>query len=216
LHCGSVIDLLLADYWIFIIAICTYLLLTDNKKQSTWIQDHRVILWALPWFFSLLCGGLGLGLIGYGYNGAYCLFTSDKVRLLINYVPRWIIILTILFLYFRLYFLVHCVHKETTSLASNLSTNPENSLRTQDQISRVDDIEQGRRSSGRPSGSSQRRLKRVCFLQPQRKLMLNPTGLLPDDVISTCIHSHLHHPDQYSYLPIFDRKNSPLCRWNIR
>ncbi|KAN0116884.1 G protein-coupled glucose receptor regulating Gpa2 domain containing protein [Hyaloscypha variabilis] len=151
------------DYWIFIIAICTYLLLTDNKTQSAWIQDHRVILWALPWFFSLLCGGLGLGLIGYWYNGAYCLFLSDKIRLLINYVPRWIIILTIIFLYVRLYLVVHRIRKETSSLASGLSTNPENSLRTQDKVPGVEDIEVGRRESRKSSGSSQRRLKRVSF-----------------------------------------------------
>jgi hypothetical protein len=168
-----VVDLFLADYWIFIIAICTYLLLTNNKKQSTWTQDHRIILWALPWFFSLLCGGLGLGLIGYGYTGAYCLFTSDKIRLFINYVPRWVIILTILYLYFRLYFLVHRVHKEATSLASNLSTNHESSLRTQDMLFGADDIEQARRKSRRGSGSSER-LKRVCCLQPQSKVMLIP------------------------------------------
>ena len=210
------VDIILADYWIFIIAICTYLLLTDNKTQSAWIQDHRVILWALPWFFSLLCGGLGLGLIGYGYNGAYCLFLSDKIRLLINYVPRWIIILTIIFLYFRLYLVVHRVQKETSSLGSGLSTNPENSLRTQDKVPGVEDIEVGRRESRKASGSAQRRLKRVSSLQLQREVKLNPAGLLPDDDISTCVYVHLHHTDQYSDLPIFDWENSPFCRWHIR
>ena len=42
-----------------------------------------------------------------------------------------------------------------------------------DMLSGVDDIEQVRRKSSRGSGSSGR-LKRVCFLQPQSKVMLTP------------------------------------------
>ncbi|KAH8596235.1 hypothetical protein B0O99DRAFT_686278 [Bisporella sp. PMI_857] len=41
------------------------------------------------------------------------------MRLFINYVPRWVIILTVLCLYLRLYFLIRDVHKETSSFGSD-------------------------------------------------------------------------------------------------
>jgi hypothetical protein len=76
------------DYWVLIIAVCTYFILADHKRASSWVQDHRVFLWCLPWFFSILWASIGLGVAGYGDIGAWCWFTSDQVRLLANFVPR--------------------------------------------------------------------------------------------------------------------------------
>lgn len=39
-----------------------------------------------------------------------CWFTSDRVRLLVNFIPRWLIIIAILGLYLRLYFIIHKAH----------------------------------------------------------------------------------------------------------
>lgn len=60
----------IADYWVFAIAVCTYLILADHKKWSNWIQDRKYIVWILPWLFSLLWALLGLTLVGYGDIGA--------------------------------------------------------------------------------------------------------------------------------------------------
>jgi hypothetical protein len=76
------------DYWVLTIALCTFFILAEWKRIGSWVQDHRRILWCLPWFFSILWAGIGLGTTGYGDIGAWCWFTSDQVRLLVNFVPR--------------------------------------------------------------------------------------------------------------------------------
>ncbi len=76
------------DYWVFVIAVYTYFVLTDQKKCSAWVQDHSWIPWVLPWLLSVLWAAIGLGVTGYGDIGAWCWFTSDEVRLLVNFVPR--------------------------------------------------------------------------------------------------------------------------------
>jgi hypothetical protein len=150
--------------------VCTYLLVANHNTASTWIQDHRVIIWILPWFFSLLCGGLGLGLVGYGFGGAYCLFTSDEIRLLVNYVPRWIIIITILCLYIRLFRLIHNIRKESNSLDYLSSTapipeeKPATATKSQGPTIATDDGEEGLQLQRRRDSASSRRLKRVCLL----------------------------------------------------
>jgi hypothetical protein len=45
-----------------------------------------------------------------GDIGAWCWFTSDKVRLLVNFIPRWLIIIVILALYARLYLIIYNAH----------------------------------------------------------------------------------------------------------
>ncbi|KAG9238638.1 G protein-coupled glucose receptor regulating Gpa2-domain-containing protein [Amylocarpus encephaloides] len=116
------------DYWVLTIAICTYLILADHKRESTWAQDHRIVMWVLPWVISIVIGTLGLVLVGYGDIGAWCWFVSDRLRLLINFIPRWIIIFTILTLYARLYFLIHKAHTGFTSFSDEaLSDLPTNS-----------------------------------------------------------------------------------------
>lgn len=105
----------LADYWVFAIATCTYLILANHKHQSSWIQDHRSIIWVLPWVLSVLWAIIGLAVVGYGDIGAWCWFTSDRTRLFVNFIPRWIIIITILCLYLRLYFIIHTAHSRFMS-----------------------------------------------------------------------------------------------------
>jgi len=63
-------DSSVADYWVFVIAVCTYFILADHKVLSNWIQDHKYIIWLLPWLFSVLWAILGLTLVGYGDIGA--------------------------------------------------------------------------------------------------------------------------------------------------
>ncbi|KAL4791393.1 G protein-coupled glucose receptor regulating Gpa2-domain-containing protein [Aspergillus venezuelensis] len=103
------------DYWILIIAVCTYLILMDHNAAAAWIQEHRVILWCVPWVLSALWASLGLVLVGYGNIGAWCWFTSDQVRLYVNFVPRWIIILIILSLYTRLCIFLYRSHQSISS-----------------------------------------------------------------------------------------------------
>ncbi|GKT63604.1 G-protein coupled receptor 1 [Colletotrichum tofieldiae] len=58
------------DYWVLTIAVCTYFILAGHKAQSTWVQNHELVVWALPWFFSVLWASVGLGVVGYGDIGA--------------------------------------------------------------------------------------------------------------------------------------------------
>lgn len=44
-----------------------------------------------------------------------CWFTSDKTRLLVNFLPRWIIIGLMLLLYLRLHFIIHRAHDNFVS-----------------------------------------------------------------------------------------------------
>lgn len=123
------------DYWVLLIAICTFLILADYKHQSSFIQDHRKVLWLLPWLLSILWASIGLGVVGYGDIGAWCWFTSDRIRLQVNFIPRWIIILSILALYTRLYFLIHKAHSrfmffdEESSRSNQLSTPSSHGMR---------------------------------------------------------------------------------------
>ncbi|KAM7189724.1 hypothetical protein V8F33_009863 [Rhypophila sp. PSN 637] len=110
------------DYWVFIIAIYTYFVLTDQKRCSNWIQSHPFVPWA----------AVGLGVTGYRDIGGWCWLTSDQVRLLV-YIPfdyvfnvstnTWShivlgAIITIMFLmYARLYFILWRAHRRLVSLA---------------------------------------------------------------------------------------------------
>ncbi|KAM7192597.1 hypothetical protein V8F20_008806 [Naviculisporaceae sp. PSN 640] len=112
------------DYWVFIIAIYTYFVLTDQKRCSNWIQSHPFIPWILPWLLSCLWAAVGLGVTGYGDIGGWCWFTSDQVRLLVNFVPRWAIIAIMFLMYARLYFILWRAHRRLVSLDTSQSGNP--------------------------------------------------------------------------------------------
>ncbi|KAF4332189.1 G coupled receptor 1 [Fusarium beomiforme] len=118
------------DYWVLTIALCTYVILAGYKFLSSWVQDHRVFLSCLPWVLSILWAGIGLKLAGYGDIGAWCWFTSDKVRLLANFVPRWVIIITMLAMYARLYYILRKSHKSFISLGNSNSTSEPSRERT--------------------------------------------------------------------------------------
>ncbi|KAK4138452.1 hypothetical protein BT67DRAFT_368437 [Trichocladium antarcticum] len=109
------------DYWVLIIAVCTYFILADHKRSSAWVQEHPVILWALPWLLSTVWAAVGLGTAGYGDIGAWCWFTSDQVRLLVNFVPRWAIIVAMFVMYARLYFVLFRAHRYMVSLDAEQS-----------------------------------------------------------------------------------------------
>ena len=71
------------DYWVLTIAVYTYIVLTDQKTWSSWLHEHPVLPWTLPWVLSVLWASIGLGVTGYGDIGSWCWFTSDEVRLLV-------------------------------------------------------------------------------------------------------------------------------------
>lgn len=50
----------------------------------------------------------------YGENTG-CWFTSDLTRLLVNFIQRWVIIVSILAIYIRLYFIIYKAHRGTVS-----------------------------------------------------------------------------------------------------
>ncbi|KAE9381377.1 hypothetical protein N431DRAFT_539044 [Stipitochalara longipes BDJ] len=102
------------------------------------IAEHQAIVWCTPWFLSILWAVIGLGVVGYGDIGAWCQFTSDRTRLLANFIPRWVIIITMLTLYIRLYCIIHKAHNrfmsfdedaigslQTGSSAMNMSSSAE-------------------------------------------------------------------------------------------
>lgn len=66
----------IADYWVLVIAVCTFFMLADFTTQSEWIQSHRWFIWALPCGLSALWAAVGLGVAGYGNIGA-CKFSPS-------------------------------------------------------------------------------------------------------------------------------------------
>ncbi|PWY90316.1 hypothetical protein BO94DRAFT_584329 [Aspergillus sclerotioniger CBS 115572] len=103
------------DYWILSIGVCTYLILMDHTRAASWMQNHRIILWCVPWSLSLLWAVLGLVIVGYGNTGGWCWFTSDRVRLLANFITRWAIIFVIMCIYTRLGLFLYRSHKAISS-----------------------------------------------------------------------------------------------------
>jgi hypothetical protein len=149
----------LADYWVLVIASSTYLILANHKHMSNWIQTHRIVVWILPWALSILWASIGLGVVDYGDIGACkslsllatagtdvnvgCWFTSDRVRLYVNFIPRvslyisssphntdyfqWLIIITILILYIRLFYIIHQAHTRFETFDSDVvNSDPSN------------------------------------------------------------------------------------------
>ncbi|KAK6212908.1 hypothetical protein QIS74_08910 [Colletotrichum tabaci] len=148
------------DYWVLTIAVCTYFILAGHKTQSTWIQDHELVIWALPWLFSVLWASIGLGVSGYENIGAWCWFKSDTVRLLVNFIPRWVIIVTMFALYAYLSYVLYKAHTRLSSVQDASPRHLESGITTQEG-SRVASIHEG--VKGR-SAISIRRLKRVARL----------------------------------------------------
>lgn len=58
-----------------VIATNTFLILGEQKRAASWVQQHWIVLWLLPWGFSILWSTLGLVIAGYGDIGA-CEFVS--------------------------------------------------------------------------------------------------------------------------------------------
>ncbi|KAB5581052.1 hypothetical protein GE09DRAFT_461083 [Coniochaeta sp. 2T2.1] len=118
------------DYWVLIIAVCTFLILADHKKLSSWIEERRILLYCAPWVLPVIWASLGLAIVGYGSIGAWCWFASDEVQLLVNFVPRWLIIFGMLAMYARLFLLLWGAGKrfgsygQTSKSTSGLVSGP--------------------------------------------------------------------------------------------
>ncbi|KAF3181331.1 hypothetical protein EYR41_005010 [Orbilia oligospora] len=99
------------DWWILVIAIATYIILGNFKTQSQFIQTHVWIPWVGPWVLSIIIAAICHGVLGYGYIGGWCWLTSDLMRLLVNFIPRWLIVIAIALIYIRLYMIVRKARK---------------------------------------------------------------------------------------------------------
>lgn len=74
------------DYWVLVVAACTYFILADHRQLSSWAQDHRVVLTCLPWAFSLLWAVVGLIVAGYGTIGP-CKLHRNTAH------PSWLVLI---------------------------------------------------------------------------------------------------------------------------
>ncbi|KAF4477473.1 G-protein coupled receptor 1 [Colletotrichum fructicola Nara gc5] len=148
------------DYWVLTIAVCTYFILAGHKRQSTWIQNHEYLIWSLPWLFSTIWALIGLVKDAYRDIGAWCWFESDRTRLLVNFVPRWVIIATMFVLYAYLYVVLYRAHNELSSVVDEVSghTTPVRSVDTSFQ----DDSFGGDRQAR--SSATLRRLRKIARL----------------------------------------------------
>ncbi|KAF3942021.1 hypothetical protein ABW19_dt0200045 [Dactylella cylindrospora] len=99
------------DYWILIIAIATYIILGNFKGASHFIQTNAWLPWVPPWIISVVMAIVCQEILGYGYIGAWCWLTSDIMRLVVNFIPRWIIVIAIALIYTRLYMIVRKARK---------------------------------------------------------------------------------------------------------
>jgi hypothetical protein len=93
-----------------------------TRFGTRWIQQY----WCMYVFHHSVLDATTLvnALIG-------CWFGSDKVRLLVNFVPRWLIIVVILVLYSRLYHIIYMAHNrfmsfhDENSPHTNTPSNPQ-------------------------------------------------------------------------------------------
>ncbi|KAF3924717.1 hypothetical protein AA313_de0207808 [Arthrobotrys entomopaga] len=99
------------DWWILIIAIATFIILGNYKAASQYIQSNVWMPWLPPWIMSILIAVICQVVLGYGYIGGWCWITSDLNRLLINFIPRWAIVIAIALIYARLYMIVRKARK---------------------------------------------------------------------------------------------------------
>ncbi|KAK6511448.1 hypothetical protein TWF481_000364 [Arthrobotrys musiformis] len=99
------------DWWILVIAIATYIILGNFKTQSQFIQTHVWVPWVGPWVLSIIIAAVCHAVLGYGYIGGWCWLTSDLMRLLVNFIPRWLIVIAIALIYIRLYMIVRKARK---------------------------------------------------------------------------------------------------------
>jgi hypothetical protein len=58
------------DYWVLTIALCTYFILAGHKRTADWVEDHKWVVYSVPWLLSCTWAAVGLGVAGYGNIGA--------------------------------------------------------------------------------------------------------------------------------------------------
>ncbi|ORY56709.1 uncharacterized protein BCR38DRAFT_355774 [Pseudomassariella vexata] len=96
--------------FVFVIAICSYFILVDCRRAVAWVHKHSWFMFLIPWILSCTQAIIELVVVGYGDIGVWCWFTSDKTRLFVNYIPRWLIIMAMLAMYTHLYFFFRKAH----------------------------------------------------------------------------------------------------------
>ncbi|KAH8893840.1 hypothetical protein GQ53DRAFT_100010 [Thozetella sp. PMI_491] len=170
------------DYWVLLIAFCTYLILADHKRLSSWIQDRRLLLACLPWLFSILWAAIGLVVTGYGNIGAWCWFTSDEVRLLVNFVPRWLIILLMLSMYARLYYVLRKAHRRFASFDRSSEPNSHPQSHNLEPPGSNAATGSGYRHTPQGNNKSSKRLKRLA-----RLMIMYPVAYMLIWTLPTCI-----------------------------
>ncbi|TDZ65926.1 hypothetical protein CTRI78_v003430 [Colletotrichum trifolii] len=117
-------------------------------------------VFGMPWFFSVLWASIGQGLVGYGDIGAWCWFQSDELRLLVNFIQRWVIIVAMFVIYAILYIVLYRAHLRLRSLEERPEVPQFSRLGTLIQTS-----ETGVRSNARGRYTlSIKRLKRIARL----------------------------------------------------
>ncbi|KAL1922176.1 uncharacterized protein VTP21DRAFT_9715 [Calcarisporiella thermophila] len=98
------------DYWIFVICIWTYIILTswDPSKSGrpTWIQRNEKSIHILVWGIGIITGLIPLSTIRYIPVGAWCWIPIDIQRFILNYIPRYIVMATVVILYARVFYMM--------------------------------------------------------------------------------------------------------------
>lgn len=148
-----------------------------------------------------------------------CWFTSDKVRLLANFVPRWVIILTILAMYSRLYFFLRRAHRSFLSFGDS-SSEPHGSSRTIDGAVEMRGAARGladganHAAQGRyGSEKTTKRLRMVGFVPLTSSLKAKLTVALDssaDAYVSCRIHAYLATSYNHPNLPSYTRYSSSV------
>ncbi|TLS24208.1 hypothetical protein PpBr36_08827 [Pyricularia pennisetigena] len=91
-----------SDYWILTVAIYTFIIVTGQKQTAAWIENHQLIVLAIPWVLSLASAGISLTIATYNDIGSWCWIHEENIRLWYNFVPRWTIIVAMLVMYARI------------------------------------------------------------------------------------------------------------------
>jgi hypothetical protein len=156
-----------------------------------------------------------------------CWFTSDEVRLLVNFVPRWLIIFTMLVMYARLYFVLWKAGKRfalfgqsSSDHAASSSTSAPGALNSGGQSgSQAKSQGAGNEPAQRQVQKSSKRMRKACNplrLSSVRHWLTSRAVGSAHAYVPYSIHACLDPSDRNPNLPGDEGCPCPLCTPDYR
>ncbi|KAI6380798.1 hypothetical protein MCOR25_001472 [Pyricularia grisea] len=160
-----------SDYWILMIAIYTFIIVTGQNQTAAWIDNHQIIVLAIPWAISVTSASVSLTISSYNDIGSWCWIHEENIRLWYNFVPRWTIIIAMLVMYARISVVLRKAQRGFGTAASRRTTagRPNSGEPKQDSLDSFEPLslaEEGGRCSVTENSNRLRKLARHMALYP--------------------------------------------------